>query len=66
MSNATEAEYEVAHGRPKAFYENFERKDELQHQTHYVRGAGTASCTRCWLRQSMSWAFRTGRFSSAR
>jgi 2-oxoisovalerate ferredoxin oxidoreductase beta subunit len=40
MSNATEAEYEVAHGRPKAFYENFERKDELQHQTHYCPGCG--------------------------
>ncbi|MGB9030259.1 MAG: 2-oxoacid:acceptor oxidoreductase family protein [Acidobacteriaceae bacterium] len=40
MSNGTEAEYEVAHGRPKAFYENFERKDELQHQTHYCPGCG--------------------------
>jgi 2-oxoisovalerate ferredoxin oxidoreductase beta subunit len=40
MSNGTEAEYEVAHGRPKAFYENFDRKGELQHQTHYCPGCG--------------------------
>ena len=38
MSNGTEAEYEIAHGRPQAFYENFERKGELQHQTHYCPG----------------------------
>src|SRR6202050_2451859 len=40
MSNGTEAEYEVAHGRPQAFYDNFERKGELQHQTHYCPGCG--------------------------
>jgi 2-oxoisovalerate ferredoxin oxidoreductase beta subunit len=40
MSNGTEAEYEVAHGRPQAFYENFDRKGELQHQTHYCPGCG--------------------------
>ena len=40
MSNGTEAEYEIAHGRPQAFYENFERKSELQHQTHYCPGCG--------------------------
>ena len=32
--------YEVAQSRPKAFYENFERKDELQGQTHYCPGCG--------------------------
>jgi 2-oxoisovalerate ferredoxin oxidoreductase beta subunit len=40
MSNGTEAEYEVTHGRPQAFYENFDRKGELQHQTHYCPGCG--------------------------
>jgi 2-oxoisovalerate ferredoxin oxidoreductase beta subunit len=40
MSNGTEAEYEVAHSRPQAFYDNFERKGELQHQTHYCPGCG--------------------------
>ncbi len=34
------AEYEVAQGRAKAFYECFDRKEELQHQTHYCPGCG--------------------------
>ncbi len=33
-------EYTVAHGRAKAFYKHYERKDELQHQTHYCPGCG--------------------------
>ncbi len=40
MSNEPEVSYEVAHSRPKAFYTTFERKDELQHQTHYCPGCG--------------------------
>jgi 2-oxoisovalerate ferredoxin oxidoreductase beta subunit len=40
MSNEPEMSYEVAQSRPKAFYTNFERKDELQHQTHYCPGCG--------------------------
>jgi 2-oxoisovalerate ferredoxin oxidoreductase beta subunit len=40
MSNALEAEYEVVHARPKVFYETYERKEELQHQTHYCPGCG--------------------------
>ena len=32
--------YEVAHGRPDAFYECFDRKDDLQNQTHYCPGCG--------------------------
>ncbi|MFP5227799.1 MAG: 2-oxoacid:acceptor oxidoreductase family protein [Acidobacteriota bacterium] len=32
--------YEVAQARPKAFYRNFERKDELQQHTHYCPGCG--------------------------
>jgi len=39
-SEETGAQYTVAHGRSKAFYERFERKDELQHQTHYCPGCG--------------------------
>src|SRR5579859_3225277 len=35
-----ESDYEVAHAKPKAFYEIFERKDELKHQTHYCPGCG--------------------------
>src|SRR5450631_1026101 len=40
MSSATETEYIVVHAKAKAFYESYERKDELQHQTHYCPGCG--------------------------
>jgi 2-oxoisovalerate ferredoxin oxidoreductase beta subunit len=40
MSDGAEAEYEIAHQRPKSFYTTFERKDDLQHQTHYCPGCG--------------------------
>ena len=40
MSNEMDSEYEVSHSRPKAFFKRFERKDELQHQTHYCPGCG--------------------------
>jgi 2-oxoisovalerate ferredoxin oxidoreductase beta subunit len=40
MSDLVNIDYEVAHGRPKSFYATFERKDELQHQTHYCPGCG--------------------------
>ncbi len=40
MSGAVDPDYTVAHSRPKAFYESFERKEELQHQTHYCPGCG--------------------------
>jgi 2-oxoisovalerate ferredoxin oxidoreductase beta subunit len=35
-----ECDYEVVHAKPKAFYEIYERKDELKHQTHYCPGCG--------------------------
>jgi 2-oxoisovalerate ferredoxin oxidoreductase beta subunit len=34
------AEYEVVHSRSQVFYDRFERKGELQHQTHYCPGCG--------------------------
>ena len=40
MSSELISEYEVVHAKPKAFYESYERKDELQHQTHYCPGCG--------------------------
>ena len=40
MSDEPEVSYEVAQTRPKAFYTTFERKEELQHQTHYCPGCG--------------------------
>src|SRR6516225_6805770 len=40
MSSPAVAEYEVVHSKAKAFFERYERKDELQHQTHYCPGCG--------------------------
>ncbi len=40
MSSEMIAEYAVSHGRAKAFYPRFERKAELQHQTHFCPGCG--------------------------
>jgi 2-oxoisovalerate ferredoxin oxidoreductase beta subunit len=40
MSSEMVSEYEVSHARPKSFYERFERKEELQHQTHFCPGCG--------------------------
>jgi 2-oxoisovalerate ferredoxin oxidoreductase beta subunit len=34
------ASYTVIHEKPEAFYDIFERKAELQHQTHYCPGCG--------------------------
>jgi 2-oxoisovalerate ferredoxin oxidoreductase beta subunit len=39
MSNL-ESDYEVVHAKPKVFYQTYERKEELQHQTHYCPGCG--------------------------
>jgi 2-oxoisovalerate ferredoxin oxidoreductase beta subunit len=33
-------EYRVIESKPPVFYENYERKSELQHQTHYCPGCG--------------------------
>ena len=40
MSNAMESDYEVVHAKSKVFYETYDRKEELQHQTHYCPGCG--------------------------
>src|SRR5258708_37113089 len=40
MSNTIDSEYEVVHAKAKVFYETYERKEELQHQTHYCPGCG--------------------------
>ncbi|MBZ5570102.1 MAG: 2-oxoacid:acceptor oxidoreductase family protein [Acidobacteriia bacterium] len=34
------AEYEIIHEKSPVFYERYERKNELQHQTHYCPGCG--------------------------
>jgi len=40
MCSFAESEYEVVHSKSKVFYETYERKEELQHQTHYCPGCG--------------------------
>ena len=40
MFSPIDSDYEVVHSKPKVFYETYERKDELQHQTHYCPGCG--------------------------
>jgi 2-oxoisovalerate ferredoxin oxidoreductase beta subunit len=40
MSSDLVSEYTVAQGRAKSFYPVYERKAELQHQTHYCPGCG--------------------------
>ena len=40
MSSAMESEYTIVHAKSKVFYETYERKEELQHQTHYCPGCG--------------------------
>jgi 2-oxoisovalerate ferredoxin oxidoreductase beta subunit len=34
------ASYTITHEKPKSFYQVYERKSELQHQTHYCPGCG--------------------------
>ena len=40
MASEALSEYSVACARPAAFYPCFERKEDLQHQTHYCPGCG--------------------------
>ena len=41
MSSEMISEYDGRRtARPKAFYERYERKEELQHQTHFCPGCG--------------------------
>ncbi len=37
---SSEVEYEVARSKAKSFYPRYERKGELQHQTHFCPGCG--------------------------
>ena len=40
MSSFMDSDYEVVHSKARAFYSIYERKEELQHQTHYCPGCG--------------------------
>ena len=50
MSSELIPDYEVAHARPKAFYERYERKGELQHATHYCPGCGHGNVSKMLAR----------------
>src|SRR5581483_5165599 len=34
------SDFPMLHGKPESFYQTYERKSELQHQTHYCPGCG--------------------------
>ena len=57
------ANYKVTHAKARSFFSLYERKAELQHQTHYCPGCGHGTFTRWWRGPSISWAFSTRRFS---
>ncbi len=40
MSNELNPEFAVVHGRAKSSYEHYDRKEDLQHQTHFCPGCG--------------------------
>ena len=40
MSSEVLTEFTVVHEKPLSFYATYERKEELQHQTHYCPGCG--------------------------
>ena len=40
MSSEVLTEFTVVHEKPRSFYGTYERKEELQHQTHYCPGCG--------------------------
>lgn len=40
LSGEPEVTWEVARSKPASFYSSYERKDELQHATHYCPGCG--------------------------
>ncbi len=40
MTQTPVAEFQTTHAKPKTFYQKFERKGDLQQQTHYCPGCG--------------------------
>ena len=50
MSSELISEYEVVHAKPQCFYEAYERKGELQHQTHYCPGCGHGTVSKLLAR----------------
>ncbi|HEY6488529.1 MAG: 2-oxoacid:acceptor oxidoreductase family protein [Terracidiphilus sp.] len=50
MSNDLLSAYEIVHAKPDCFYPAYERKGELQHQTHYCPGCGHGTVTKMLAR----------------
>src|SRR5438270_4625005 len=50
MSNDSLAEYSVAQGKADALYDRYQRKGEVQHQTHYCPGCGHGNITKMLAR----------------
>jgi len=50
MSSELISEYEVAHAKAQCLYESYERKGELQHQTHYCSGCGHGTVSKMLAR----------------
>ena len=50
MSSELISEYEVTRGKAKCFFETYERKAELQHQTHYCPGCGHGTISKMLAR----------------
>ena len=50
MPNELISEYEVAHAKAKSLFATYERKEELQHQTHYCPGCGHGTISKMLAR----------------
>jgi 2-oxoisovalerate ferredoxin oxidoreductase beta subunit len=50
MSDDSLVEYAVAQGKASAFYDRYERKSELQQQTHYCPGCGHGNISKMLAR----------------
>ena len=50
MPNDLLPDYEIAHSKPKSFFATYERKEDLQHQTHYCPGCGHGTISKMLAR----------------
>ena len=66
MSSELVSDYTVVRGKAKSFYDRYERKAELQHQTHFCPGCGHGVFIKCWPAPLTNSAFRIEQYSSAR
>ncbi len=58
--------YEIVHSKSPVFYEVYERKDELQHQTHYCPGCGHGVAHKLIAEAIEDLGLQDGPFLSAR